>query len=214
MKTLRPVTAALTLLAMAAAAGAACPPPATDLGYSLWQDGDPAGRLQVTIGKGKAGTTIRSDIDIRVNVLFVIPVLVYRHSSVEIWSDGAFREFSGYTVDNGREFAVTVTPRGEGFRVSVNGADKDGAGALLTWLLWCEDALKDGALLNPLKGRRSEITVAYRGLESVAGVDSPARRYDIIRAGRTSRVWYGTDGIAVRAHIPTKRGILVTVVRE
>ena len=111
-------------------------------------------------------------------------------------------------MDNGREFAVTVTPRGDGFRVSVNGAAKDGAGALLTWLLWCEDALKDGALLNPLKGRRSEISVADRGLEQ------DGRHYDVTRAGRTSRVWYGDDGIAVRAEIPTKRGSLVTVVRE
>ena len=117
-------------------------------------------------------------------------------------------------MDNGRQFAVTVSPRGEGFRVSVNGAVKDGAGALLTWLLWCEDALKDGPLLNPLKGRRSQISVAERGLESVAVGDSPARRYDVTRAGRTSRVWYGDDGIAVRAIIPTKRGSLVTVVRD
>jgi hypothetical protein len=209
-----PVVAAICLLAMAPAAWAACPPPAGDLGYSLWRDGDPVGRLQVSIGEGEAGTTIRTEIDIRVTVLFVIPILVYRHASVETWTDGDFRQCSGFTVDNGREFAVTVTPQENGFRVTVNGAAKDGAGALLTWLLWCEEALEDGALLNPLKGRRSEITVADRGLETVAGVASPARRYDITWAGRTSRVWYGEDGIAVRAEIPTKRGSLVTVLRE
>jgi hypothetical protein len=117
-------------------------------------------------------------------------------------------------VDNGREFAVTVSAQGEGLRIEVNGASAQAAGALLSWLLWCEDALMDGPLVNPLKGRRSKITVSYAGLEPVAGRDKPARRYDVTRAGRTSRVWYGPDGIAVRADIPTKRGSLVTVVRE
>ena len=209
-----PAVAAIMLLAMAPGAGAACPPPAGDLDFSLTEDGDPVGRLKVEFRERDGETTIRTDIDIRVTVLFVIPVLVYRHSSVEVWAGGAFRRFSGLTVDNGREFAVTVSPQDDGFRVSVNGAVKDAAGSLLTWLLWCEDALGDGPLLNPLKGRRSEIGVAYMGLEQVPGVVGPAKRYDITRAGRVSRVWYGPDGIAVRAEIPTKRGSLVTVLRE
>lgn len=213
MKIPRLALVALNLLAMAPAAGAACPPPAGDLGFSLSEDGDPVGRIGIEIREQEAETTIRTEIDIRVTVLFVIPILVYRHSSVEVWVDGAFRRFSGLTVDNGREFAVTVSVQGNGLRVSVNGAAKDAAGSLLTWLLWCEEALKDGPLLNPLKGRRSEMTVAYRGLEPVAGGDGPARRYDVTRAGRVSRVWYGPDGIVVRAVIPTKRGTRVTVVR-
>ena len=207
-----PAVAAVWLLAMVPAAGAACPPPAGDLVFSLSEDGDPVGRLRVRIGEQEAGITIRTEIDIRVNVLFVIPILVYRHSSIEVWADGAFRRFSGVTVDNGREFAVTVSAQDDGLHVAVNGAARDEAGSLLTWLLWCEDALKDGPLLNPLKGRRSEIGVAYAGLEQVAG--GVARRYDVTRAGRLSRVWYGPDGIAVKAHIPTKRGTRVTVVRE
>ena len=138
--------------------------PAGDLGFSLSEDGDPVGRIGIEIREQEAETTIRTEIDIRVTVLFVIPVLVYRHSSVEVWVDGAFRRFSGLTVDNGREFAVTVSAQGNGLRVTVNGAAEDWAGSLLSWLLWCEEALKDGPLLNPLKGRRSEMTVAYRGL--------------------------------------------------
>ena len=214
MKILRVALVMLSLLAMAPAAGAACPPPAGDLGFGLLEDGDPVGRLRVIIRDQEAGTTIRTEIDIRVTRLFVIPVLVYRHSSVEIWADGAFRRFSGQTVDNGREFAVTVSAQGEGLRVDVNGASAPAAGSLLSWFLWCEDALEDGPLVNPLKGRTSEIAVTYRGLEPVAGGTAPARRYDVTRAGRTSRVWYGPDGIAVRADIPTKRGSLVTVARE
>ncbi len=209
-----PAAAAIWLLAMIPAAGAACPPPAGDLGFSLSEDGDPVGRLRVKIREQEAGTTIRTEIDIRVTMLLVIPILVYRHSSVEVWADGAFRRFSGVTVDNGREFAVTVSAQGNGLHVAVNGAARDEAGSLLTWLLWCEDALKDGPLLNPLKGRRSDITVAYAGLDQVAGDLRPARRYDVTRAGRVSRVWYGSDGIAVRADIPTKRGTRVTLVRE
>jgi hypothetical protein len=214
MKTLRLSLVALGLLATAPASGVACPPPAGDLGFGLLEDGDPVGRLGVKIRERETGITILTVIDIRVTALFVIPVLVYRHSSEEVWSDGAFRRFSGFTVDNGREFAVTVSAQGEGLRIEVNGASAQAAGALLSWLLWCEDALMDGPLVNPLKGRRSKITVSYAGLEPVAGRDKPARRYDVTRAGRTSRVWYGPDGIAVRADIPTKRGSLVTVVRE
>ena len=48
----------------------------------------------------------------------------------------------------------------------------------------------------------------------MADGDGPARRYDVTRAGRVSRVWYGPDGIVLKAVIPTKRGTRVTVSRE
>ena len=208
-----PAVAAVWLLAMVPAAGAACPPPAGDLVFSLSEDGDPVGRLRVRIGEQEAGITIRTEIDIRVNVLFVIPILVYRHSSIEVWADGAFRRFSGVTVDNGREFAVTVSAQDE-WLARRRQRRRPGRGGLALDLAAVVRGRAQGRPpAQPPQGPPERDRRRLRGPGSRwrAGW---RRRYDVTRAGRLSRVWYGPDGIAVKADIPTKRGSLVTVVRE
>ena len=206
---IRPLLGLTCLLALGAAAEAAClPPQGRHLDYRVLVDGSPAGRLKIDFQGDGVRTSIRTTIDLKVTRFLLIPVLIYRHQSEETWTGGGFRHFSGRTVDNGREYIITVDAQGEGLRVVTNGRAKEVTGALLSHAVWCQETLENGHILSPLKGRLRSISAEYGGEErrKLGGRTYLARRYAVTRDGRPGAVWYGEDGILIEARFPTKRG--------
>lgn len=193
-----------------------CVPAPGQFRYALFNDARPVGRLEIDIAAEGRRTTIRTGVDIRVDLIGLIPVLVYRHASEEVWVDGTFQGFSGVTVDNGRRYVVGVEPSEEGLRVVENGAAREVEAVLLSWTVWCEQALAGERILNPLKGRLWRIATRYLGEERLAlgGTPLTARRYAVAREGREGSVWYGANGTVLKAVFPTKRGTRATLVLE
>ena len=191
-----------------------CEPPPGTIVYRIEHEGDDVGWLEIAIAAEGDATVITTTIDIAISVVYVIPVLDYRHDSREVWRDGRFERFDGLTIDNGREHAIIVLPEGEGLRL-VKAGDPAVVhdAALLSWTVWCEAALSAGRLLNPLKGRTKEFTVR------AAGEETAGRRYDVEFAtpdgsdSRSGAVWYGNDGIVAVFTFPTKRGTQATLIR-
>ncbi len=206
--------ASLGLLAFGGAAQAACPPPdAGRLDYKLLVEGKPAGRLERDFHGDGVRTRIRTTIAVQVNLLFLIPVLIYRHDSRETWVGGAFRHYSGVTVDNGREYNITVDAKDGALRVVKNGVATEVAAALLTGAVWCQQTLQNERILSPLKGRLKRVSAEYLGQERVkVGARSTlARHYAVTQQGRRGAVWYGEDGIVIKARFPTKSGRQLTI---
>ncbi len=211
---IRPLLGLACLLALGGAAQAACPPPdAGRLDYKVLVEGKPAGRLEMDFQGDGVRTQVRTTIAVQVNILFLIPVLIYRHDSRETWVAGAFRHFSGLTVDNGREYNITVDAKDGALRVVRNGVATEVTATLLTGAVWCQQTLRNERILNPLKGRLKRVSAEYLGQERVkVGAGSTlARHYAVTQQGRRGAVWYGEDGIVVKARFPTKSGRQVTI---
>lgn len=213
---IRVIPAFLCLLAFGAAADAACQPPSGRLDYNVLNEGSSIGWLRMDFRGNGIRTEIRTTIDVRVNFLFLIPILVYRHNSEEVWVNGEFRRYSGVTVDNGREHVVTVDAGGQALRVVKNGLAEEVEAAMLSRAVWCQETLQYGRLLSPLKGRLKEIVAEYLGEEwiEVGGRPLLTRHYAVTEDGRQGAVWYGEAGIVVKARFPTKHGTQMTLLLD
>ncbi|MCE2510540.1 MAG: hypothetical protein J4G10_06145 [Alphaproteobacteria bacterium] len=185
----------LSLLVVAKAA-AACPLPAGNLHYKVFNDGQPVGNVWIDVARQGERTTVSTLIKVKVALLFVIPVLNYRHESEEIWTGDGFRQFTGRTVDNGRAYDVRITPNGAGLQVKTNGAVSEVATPLLSHAVWCEASIAGPRIFSPLKGRMKDFASEYLG-ETVIAVDGrrqPARAYAITQMRKgTALVRRGRD---------------------
>jgi len=199
-----------------------CVPPPGPLVYRIVHEGDDVGWLEMSVQANGAETAIYTVIDIGIILVYVIPVLDYRHESTEIWRDGGFERFDGVTVDNGREHVITVLPEDNGLRLLKAGdppALHDAV--LLSWTVWCEAALKAERLLNPLKGRTKKLSARLAGDETTTleGALISGRRYDVEYRSqdgsdvRSGALWYGKDGIVTAFTFPTKRETQASLIR-
>ena len=163
-------------------------------------------------------TKVTTLIKVQVDLLFLIPILNYRHQSEEIWVENAFHRFTGRTVDNGRAYDIRIRPNGEGLEVNKNGGVSEIATPLLPHAVWCEGTLRSPKIFSPLKGRMKDVNSEYLGeaVISAGGHDRPTRAYAVtqMRKGKPvpGHLWYGEDGIVVKARFPSKRGTMVTFI--
>ena len=204
------------LLFFAKTTDAACPLPANKLHYDVFNDDHPVGGVWVDFTRNGEMTKVSTLIKVKVKLFFLIPILNYRHQSEEIWVEDSFHRFTGRTVDNGRATDIRITPNGEGFDVNKNGDVSKIATPLLSPAIWCEGTLKSPKIFSPLKGRMKDVRSEYLGeaVISAAGRDRPTRTYAVtqMRKGKPTRgnIWYGEDGVVVKARFPSKRGTMVT----
>lgn len=197
-------------------ADAACPLPASTLRYDIFNDDHPVGGAWIDFTRNGHQTKVSTLIKVKVQLLFLIPILDYRHQSEEIWVEDSFHRFTGRTVDNGRAYDIRITQNGKGFDVNTNGDASKIATPLLSHAVWCEGTLAGPKIFSPLKGRMKDVASEYLGeaVISAAGRDWPTRAYAVtqMRKGKPvlGKLWYGEDGVVVKASFPSKRGTMVT----
>ncbi len=204
------------LLFFAKTADAACPLPANKLHYDVFNDDRPVGGVWIDFTRNGEMTKVSTLIKVKVKLFFLIPILNYRHQSEDIWVEDSFHRFTGRTVDNARATDIRITPNGKGLKVNTNGGVSKIATPLLSHAIWCEGTLKSPKIFSPLKGRMKDVRSEYLGeaVISAAGRDRPTRAYAVtqMRKGKPvqGNIWYGEDGVVVKARFPSKRGTMVT----
>lgn len=105
---------------------------------------------------------------------------------------------------------------GQALRVVKNGLAEEVEAPMLSRAVWCQETLQYDRLLSPLKGRLKEIVAEYLGEEwiEVGGKRLLTRHYAVTEDGRQGAVWYGEDGIVVKARFPTKHGTQMTLLLD
>jgi len=214
---MRALAAALFLAGLLAsdpvAAASRCLPPVGTLVYQVLNDGVPVGMVRIALDGAGGGRRIRSSVDVELTVLAVLK-LRYQHQSEELWRDGAFHSFHGRTEDLGKRYEVAIEARDGDIEMTRNGAAKAAAGPLMSWVVWCEAALREARVVDPLKGKLKGISASFLGAERIelAGRQVVGRRYRVTRKESTGEVWYGPDGIVAMARFSTVIGTTGTVV--
>lgn len=201
------------LAAVPAAAAPDCAPPLGTLTYRVLNDDVPVGEIEIAIDGAGGDRDIRASVDVELSLLGVIG-LRYRHHSQELWRGGRFQSFRGRTDDIGKRYEVAIETRGGEMHMTRNGAPRNAEGPLMTWAVWCEAALREDRVVDPLKGKLKGIEATFLGTETVdlGGHEVPGRRWRVVRKKTEGDVWYGPAGIVVKARFPTAIGTTGTAI--
>ncbi len=215
----------LAFVFLVARSAEACSLPQGKFSYDILNDGASIGGAWIDFAQDGARTKVSTLIKVKVALLYLIPLLDYRHQSKEIWEMGLFQSFDGKTIDNRREVAIRIKPNGhepngQRLQVSRNGDLSEIETPLFSKAIWCKDTLKQPQLFSPLKGRMKTIHTEDLGEAAIAirGQTHQAQAFALtqMRKGKPVRtdIWYGKDGVILKVRFPSKRDTIVTFLRH
>jgi uncharacterized protein DUF6134 len=200
-----PMPAAATDLALASF------PPVGQLDYEVTREGDDIGTQTVEFVRAGDQLTVRTHVDITVTTLG-ITLFHFIHVAEEQWQGGRLMRLTSQTDDDGRPRKVDLRLDGNRLRGTYNGQAVDYAADLIPASLWHPETVHQTVLLDPIKGRDRQVTIADKGEEplKVRGQTVMAHHYSM--TGQINReIWYGPDGQIVQVRFPAKDGSLITV---
>ena len=182
-----------------------CPLPSETLNYTIYNDDDDVGGLELAFKRNSDTATVQVSMKILVRVLLV-PVWRFKHSALEIWSGNRLKTLTAQTSDNGDDFAITMKQVGDRHEVQSGEDVNSHKGTRLTELLWCEDAAKSGTIISTLTGNTNDIPIDRIGEEDIqhAGQLIPTTHYRFVRKKRTGHFWYDKKGVLVKLTYPTR----------
>jgi len=215
----------LAFVFLAARSADACSLPQGKFSYDILNDNTPIGGAWIDFEREGTRTKVSTLIKVKVTLLYLIPLLNYRHQSEEIWETDVFQSFDGKTVDNRREVAIRIKPNshgpnGQSLKVNRNGSLSEIETPLFSQVIWCKETLRHAQLFSPLKGRMKAIRTEDMGQAAITirGQTHQAKAFALIqmRKGKPVRtdLWYGEDGVILKARFPSKRGTIVTFLRH
>ena len=198
-------TCLLIMSAGTAAVAEICPLPSETLNYTIFNDDDNVGGLELAFNQNKDQATVQVSMKILVRVL-LIPAYRFKHSSVEVWSGDRLKSLTAQTSDNGDDFAITMKQVGDHHEVQSGDGLNNHKGTRLTELLWCEDAAISGTIISTLTGNTNDIPIDRIGEELIQhnGQLIPTTHYRFVRKKRTGHFWYDKDGVLVKLTSPTR----------
>ncbi len=173
------------------AAAAPPGPPTVPLAFSMVRHGREIGRHSVDFEAGGDVLTVRVNVDARVSILS-IPIVRYRHQTVETWQAGRLVGLQAQTDRNGHRGWVDVRRTGEGLVVTGSGTRRmiapDDALGITYWNRHQMEVpmidLEDGVMQRPkIELRRGETIKLASGASIVADRYNLSHAYD-------ADVWY------------------------
>jgi hypothetical protein len=182
-----------------------CPLPAETLNYTIFNDEDDVGGLELAINRAGDQATVKVSMKILVRILMV-PAYRFKHSSTEVWAGDRLASLTAQTSDNGDDFAISMKQTGDSHEIqSADGLARQ-TGTRLTELLWCEGAAKSGAIISTLTGNVSDIPIDFIGKEDIQqnGRTIATRHYRFTRKKRVGDFWYDKAGKLVKLSYPTR----------
>jgi hypothetical protein len=187
-------------------------PPAGRLDYQVTREGDDIGTQSVEFIRSGDRLTVRTHVNILVTVLG-IPVFRFTHEAEEQWQNGRLTAFKSKSDDDGEPRDVALKLDGDRLRGTYNGRTLDLPGSLIPASLWRPDTVQQTVLLDPIKGRDRQVSIADKGLEKVKVRGQLVDAHHYAMTGQITRdIWYGADGQIVQVRFPAKDGSQVQVV--
>ena len=187
-------------------------PPAGRLDYTVVREGDDIGTQSVEFIRSGDRLTVRTHVNILVTVLG-IPVFRFTHEAEEQWQNGRLTAFKSKSNDDGEPRDVALRLEGDRLHGTYNGRILDLPATLIPASLWRPDTVQQSVLLDPIKGRDRQVTIADKGTEKlkIRGQVLDAHHYAM--TGQIVRdIWYGPDGQIVQVDFPAKDGSQIRVV--
>jgi hypothetical protein len=187
-------------------------PPAGRLDYTVVREGDDIGTQSVEFIRSGDRLTVRTHVNIVVTVLG-IPVFRFTHEAEEQWQHGQLTAFRSKSNDDGEPRDVALRLEGGRLRGTYNGRTLDLPASLIPASLWRPDTIQQSVLLDPIKGRDRQVTIADKGVENVKIRGQVIEAHHYAMTGQIVRdIWYGPDGQIVQVHFPAKDGSQIQVV--
>jgi hypothetical protein len=187
-------------------------PPAGRLDYKVVREGDDIGTQSVEFIRNGDRLTVRTHVNILVTVLG-LPVFRFTHEAEEQWQNGQLTAFKSKSDDDGEPRDVALALTGDRLRGTYNGRTVDLPGSLIPASLWRPDTVRQTVLLDPIRGRDRQVTVADKGLEQVNVRGQTVAAHHYAMTGEIVRdIWYGPDGQIVQVRFPAKDGSEIQVV--
>lgn len=185
-------------------------PPRGRFIYTITRDGDPIGTQKLDfISDAADQLTVITDVEIDVRMLGLSFYKFTQHTE-ERWQEGALQSLQSMTVDDGEERKVDLVRKGDRLTGKYNDKKRDVSAGLIPSTLWHPDAVKQSVVLDTVRARQHQVTVADKGQVAVtlpSGVVE-ARHYAF--TGELNRdVWYDSGGIIVQAEMKAKDGSII-----
>jgi Domain of unknown function (DUF6134) len=188
--------------------------PQGTLTYGVFRDGERIGTHTVIFERMGDELTVRSDTSFDFTRLFVLG-FTFIHQAVEVWQDGALKEFTSFTDDDGKKREVHAQRAGEHLLVTASGQTRELPGSLIPASLWHPDTIEQHQLLDPIKGRLREVSVQDRGREPVAlAGHAVAAHHYALRGGLVRDIWYDEDGTVVKVAFQASDGSDITMLLQ
>ena len=170
--------------------------------YTVLRNGSPIGynRVVVTPNPERNEVALSFDSELAVKLGF-ITVYRYTHQREEVWRDGRLVHAVGETNDNGENFEIEVRSEGGGYVRTVNDrveALELDRRPLAVW----DPSLVNGhtSFFSVSEDRLLDVSVEFGGRQRVEWADGEALVDHYKMTGDEEReLWYGTDGVLVRA---------------
>jgi hypothetical protein len=192
-----------------------CRLPEAGLHYTIFNDRDDVGDLNLKVKHEPDITTIDVAMDIKISIL-AIPAYSFRHRSQEIWTGGQLVRSQARSVDNGRTKDVKMQNLGDRYLVESDDGPIRMTGARLSELIWCEALIKQGKVISTLTGSVDDYPFDFVGDENLdhRGQMIATRHYRFTRKKRTGDIWYDRDGVVLRVDYPTRYYTTASFVRK
>ncbi|HYB09354.1 MAG TPA: DUF6134 family protein [Alphaproteobacteria bacterium] len=176
--------------------------------WTIWREGLKVGRQTMIVHHAGAKLLIDNEIDITVRRINVYVTHRYVLRAKETWTDGKLVELAAIVNNDDESAGVDATRTPSGFIVDGDGGHFEAPSNLVPSTLWHIDMTKSDAVLDVETGKLLSVKSSV-GAEvplPVNGRDVPARHVSI--SGDTTReLWYGPDGVLVRAQFDGLDGV-------
>jgi hypothetical protein len=201
-KLIRPITALLASMAVAAAE----PATTTDLHFLILRNGDQIGTNTIQIRRDGAATVAETKTHIQVKLGFVT-LYRYDQTQIEHWADGHFVSLSAKTDDNGTTHQVSAKAGHDAVSVDADGETKKLDPSIIPDSLWNPAFLDQKTALNPQDGSLLKLHAIDRGEDQLrlAGHSIKAHHYSI-EGTQPEEVWYDSDHHLVRMELRGRDG--------
>ncbi len=181
-------------------------PPEGRLDYRIIRGGSVVGKQSVDVEHDGDGFLVRTRITIDVTFLS-LSLYRFEHDAVETWTNGRLTGFVSRTDDDGKDREVELKAEGDRLRGSYNGNPVDLPGDIIPASLWHPGTVGASVLLDPIRGRSRDVSVADRGIESITVAGGAAEAHHYSLTGQLAReVWYDADGKLLQVEFEAKDG--------
>ena len=184
----------------------------SEISFDVLRKGRPAGSHTVTFERTGHGVFVRSNFELKVDLLFVT---VYRflYRSEALWQEGNLRRLTAEVDDNGSSFSIGANRDGNSVFVEHGQKTYEVAEPLFPTNHWNPHVLGQERVLNTLTGRINRVTIEPKIREPVTTEwgDVTATRY-AYTGDLDTEVWYDDLGRWVKMRFRARDGSTIEYV--